>query len=111
MEVDKGCLVLVVSGLGFVGCLRGLLWYLWWRHCFLGYRSSHWSYPRVGIVWNLRVYALIVNAQPFGFLMGRHFSGGGRKAFHYFSETLVQCVHGCYDFGELGIKIGFKFGV
>jgi len=65
----------------------------------------------VGIVRYLCVYALIGNAQPFGFLMGRHCSGGGRKTFHYFGETLVQCMHGRDDFGDLGVEIHFKFGV
>jgi len=50
------------------------------------------------------VTALFLNAQPFGFLVGRRWREGG-ETFHYFVESLVERVHGLDDFGNLGINI------
>jgi len=64
----------------------------------------------VGIVWKLLICALIGNAQPFGFLMGRHCIGIVGKAFHYFGEMLVEWVNGLDDFCNLGIEVFLDIG-
>jgi len=45
------------------------------------------------------VGTLFLNAQPFGFLVGRHCRKSG-ETFHYFIEALVKGLHGLDNFGN-----------
>jgi len=56
---------------------------------YLGYKRCRLSGPMVGIVWCSPVGALIINAQPFGFLMGRHCIVCCGETFHHVGESLV----------------------
>jgi len=58
-------------------------------------------------VWTVVVVmCIIVNAQPLGFLVGRHWIGSGWQAIHDVIDSLIQGVHGLEDFSNLWVNIG-----